>query len=331
MRARPGFTALGLFGLTSFAPVPPANAAGPTGVVTVEAPEVTGPLSAGTILREIKGRAGVVKACYERSLVQAPDLGGRMTLQWTVRPDGTLTGVTVATSTVGVPDVGDCLEKVVSRWHFPAAPAGPTTVSVCLGLRSSGARNHGVASAGAAPKETDAHGPLAALPICATPDPKDPLSAICLLSRPYTMARFECGKPEPLDLCPGRFANWGCRHLFDSSPKAEYQARLDYDGPEFKEGAMVDLHQFHMVGSLHGLRVQFPASGDAAGRTHAKEVAATLRKAGCTSKRTMDAGDFYLATLDCGSWKASVRHQNIRFWSITVEVAEPKYFDCDNR
>jgi hypothetical protein len=84
-------------------------------------------------IREIRARAGTIRACYERSLRTAPDLAGEMTLTLSVGRDG-LVQKAESPRTAVADEVAGCLLPVARRWHFPPTPEAYTR-SVTVKLR----------------------------------------------------------------------------------------------------------------------------------------------------------------------------------------------------
>jgi hypothetical protein len=65
----------------------------------------------------------VTQECYTPELSKNKDLQGAVTLTMTVQPDGTASGVQVASSTLNDQTVEGCLVTQVSKWHLPTISA----------------------------------------------------------------------------------------------------------------------------------------------------------------------------------------------------------------
>jgi len=65
-----------------------------------------------------------VKFCYETELVRKPDLYGRLTIQFTITPTGTVSSSAVERSSVGNRAVEQCIASAVKRWTFPQPEDG---------------------------------------------------------------------------------------------------------------------------------------------------------------------------------------------------------------
>lgn len=95
------------------------------GEATEEEPSVeAGGISGGgrersVLARVIRRHINEVRYCYERQLVQEPDLEGNLVVRFTIQPDGTVGAVEI---TSGVHDeVDSCVVGRIRAWTFPAA------------------------------------------------------------------------------------------------------------------------------------------------------------------------------------------------------------------
>lgn len=98
-------------------------------VVSSAAPSVDGELDPGVVAKEVKRRLGAVKACYERALKRNPALSGKIVVFWTITPEGTVSGITVESDTMGDPEVAQCIKQNISGWRFPRPSGGSVEVS----------------------------------------------------------------------------------------------------------------------------------------------------------------------------------------------------------
>jgi hypothetical protein len=87
-----------------------------------------GGLSPDQIRRVVMSHIGAVRACYESEAQRNPGLKGGVTVQWQIDAGGTVTGASVAGSTLANPRVEGCVVRQVQRWKFPASES-PTTVA----------------------------------------------------------------------------------------------------------------------------------------------------------------------------------------------------------
>jgi len=89
---------------------------------------VRGSLSKEVIRRTIRRHLNEVRYCYEQSLVQRPDLSGRVAVKFIIAPTGAVRMAVVDKSTVGEQRVGQCIATAVQRWSFPAPDGGGLVV-----------------------------------------------------------------------------------------------------------------------------------------------------------------------------------------------------------
>jgi len=85
--------------------------------------DVDGSLDPSVIAREIKGRLGAVKACYESGLKRNPNIGGKIQLRFEISAVGKVTSAEIENDTMGDSEVASCIKQRVASWRFPA-PAG---------------------------------------------------------------------------------------------------------------------------------------------------------------------------------------------------------------
>jgi hypothetical protein len=89
----------------------------------------TGHLDPGQLAREVRGRLGALRACYERSLKRNPNLGGKVVLHLTITAAGTVSAVDLTSESLDDPDLASCVRSSVMRWRFPAPEGGGLEVS----------------------------------------------------------------------------------------------------------------------------------------------------------------------------------------------------------
>ena len=94
------------------------------GIVKDSAPtDVDGSLDPSVIAREIRGRLGAIKACYEAGLKRNPNIGGKLQLRFEVSTVGKVTSAEIENDTMHDDEVASCIKSRVMTWRFPA-PAG---------------------------------------------------------------------------------------------------------------------------------------------------------------------------------------------------------------
>ena len=100
--------------------VPKARIAGPATI---------GPgIDKDIIRRVVRSHLMEVRGCYNQGLVKNPNLAGRVSIQFTIGPAGTVGAAVVADSSVDDASVGNCIAKSVRRWKFPKPSVGGSTI-----------------------------------------------------------------------------------------------------------------------------------------------------------------------------------------------------------
>lgn len=114
--------------------VPLGRAARPSPAVSPGALTVQGSIDRQIIRRVVAQNMGAIRYCYERELLRAPTLAGKLVLQLVIDGAGVVQRVTTAPeSTLKSAAVSGCVEKAALRWRFPK-PAGGGTVTVSYPL-----------------------------------------------------------------------------------------------------------------------------------------------------------------------------------------------------
>ncbi|MCC7538341.1 MAG: TonB family protein, partial [Deltaproteobacteria bacterium] len=86
--------------------------------------QVVGSLSSEVIRRVIRRHINEVRFCYERALMQQPELAGRVSVRFVIGSTGAVQSASIATSTLGNANVESCIVSAVRRWTFPAPEGG---------------------------------------------------------------------------------------------------------------------------------------------------------------------------------------------------------------
>ena len=89
----------------------------------------TGKLDTNQITSVVKRRQGAIKSCYERELKKNPNLGGKITVQFTIGQVGRVTSAKVTVNTTGSAAVANCIKQRIARWRFPKPEGGDVTVA----------------------------------------------------------------------------------------------------------------------------------------------------------------------------------------------------------
>lgn len=100
------------------------------GIVKDSAPvDVDGSLDPSVIAREIRGRLGAIKACYEAGLKRNPNIGGKLQLRFEISSVGKVTSADIENDTMHDEEVASCIKARVSTWRFPAPSGGSVQFS----------------------------------------------------------------------------------------------------------------------------------------------------------------------------------------------------------
>ena len=90
--------------------------------------EVRGKLDRDVIRRVVRRHIDEVRGCYNPGLARDPSLAGRVALQFTIGPTGSVTTAVVKSSTLSDAAVGECIARAMMRWTFPAPEGGGNVV-----------------------------------------------------------------------------------------------------------------------------------------------------------------------------------------------------------
>lgn len=80
------------------------------------------------IRRVVRAHINEVRHCYNQGLARRPNLRGRVAVQFTIGPRGTVPLSVVAESSVKDANVGRCIAKAVKRWRFPKPRFGGNAI-----------------------------------------------------------------------------------------------------------------------------------------------------------------------------------------------------------
>jgi len=81
------------------------------------------------VAKVIRAHFNEIKYCYERELQHAPELAGKVSVQFVIGGTGEVLEAQIAESTLSNSAVEQCMLDRVKRWRFPE-PAGGGTVEV---------------------------------------------------------------------------------------------------------------------------------------------------------------------------------------------------------
>jgi hypothetical protein len=90
-----------------------------------------GTIDKEAIRRVIRSKLNEVKSCYERALntlEKGRRLEGKVILGWDIIEKGQARNVKVKSSSLGNPEVEECIRRRLASWTFPEPPPGLTAV-----------------------------------------------------------------------------------------------------------------------------------------------------------------------------------------------------------
>lgn len=90
--------------------------------------DVKGALDKDIIRRVVRAHINEVRYCYNQGLVRDPNLKGRVAIQFTIGPSGSVPAAVVQESSIKDANVGQCVAKAVKRWKFPKPDGGGNVV-----------------------------------------------------------------------------------------------------------------------------------------------------------------------------------------------------------
>lgn len=85
---------------------------------------VRGAIDRGLIRNVVRRHRGQIRYCYERGLMAQSGLHGKVSVEWTIVADGSVSGAKVIKTTLGSTEVEDCLVDRVLTWRFPPLVGG---------------------------------------------------------------------------------------------------------------------------------------------------------------------------------------------------------------
>ena len=76
----------------------------------------------------VLANVGAVQCCYEIALRKDPHASGRMSIAFSIGPDGLVSHAGVASNSIAQPEVIACVLDVFRRFRFPSAEKGTNAV-----------------------------------------------------------------------------------------------------------------------------------------------------------------------------------------------------------
>jgi hypothetical protein len=92
-----------------------------------EAADTSGGLTPEQVRAVVERHRSAVQWCFEKELQKNSKLSGKVVVYWRIEPAGAVSASRIKSSTIGSPDVEDCLTRQVKKWVFPSASNGQIT------------------------------------------------------------------------------------------------------------------------------------------------------------------------------------------------------------
>lgn len=80
--------------------------------------------SRGDIAKNVRLRAGAIRACYEQALQVKPNLAGKVTIRWTIGLDGSVKNASTVASSLNNRKVESCILRAIRRIRFKKPEGG---------------------------------------------------------------------------------------------------------------------------------------------------------------------------------------------------------------
>lgn len=88
------------------------------------------------IRQVVRRHMNEIRFCYEKALAAQPTLEGRVTVQFTIDTDGSVSQSSVQSSTLKHPPTETCITDAVKLWQFPKPVGGIVKVAYPFVLRT---------------------------------------------------------------------------------------------------------------------------------------------------------------------------------------------------
>ncbi len=90
---------------------------------------VRGTIDREAVARVVNAHLQEVRACYERELLQNPNLAGKVVLEWVINTSGVVASAKTKSSSLRSGAVEGCILSSLKTWRFPPARGGVVIVS----------------------------------------------------------------------------------------------------------------------------------------------------------------------------------------------------------
>jgi TonB family protein len=86
--------------------------------------------SAADIMKVVRQRTPGLRHIYNKFLKEKPGFQGKVTLKFTIAPEGEIISISIASSTTGYGEFDNEVKTAVGRWKFSKVKSGNTTVTM---------------------------------------------------------------------------------------------------------------------------------------------------------------------------------------------------------
>jgi outer membrane biosynthesis protein TonB len=90
---------------------------------------VAGEIDRDKVAQVISAHIHQVQSCYERGLLKAPGLSGKLMLEWAIGLNGAVQFAKVKSSSLRSGEVEGCILSQLKRWRFPLPRGGPVVIT----------------------------------------------------------------------------------------------------------------------------------------------------------------------------------------------------------
>ena len=87
-----------------------------------------GSLSKADVFKVISKNMVKVSACYERQLMKSPNLSGKLTVSWVIKPNGRVSNVKQVLSSIKSAPLKKCIFGVIKKMRFPKPKGGSVKI-----------------------------------------------------------------------------------------------------------------------------------------------------------------------------------------------------------
>ena len=88
------------------------------------------PRSAADIMKVVRQSTPGLRHIYNKMLKKKPGFQGKVTLKFTIAPDGEIISISTVSSTTGFCEFDKEIKNAVSRWTFSKVESGNSTVTI---------------------------------------------------------------------------------------------------------------------------------------------------------------------------------------------------------